>query len=123
MSLSCSAINAGSSGGIGWANETTTNQVARGLLGGIWFAKAYGSYKATPWYKVTLQGLYIGDTTENGNTFGTAVKANGTLRDDKTVGWELDLINYIQIYKNLIWDIGLGIISPGDAMEFKQGRC
>jgi len=114
------SMNASSSGGIGWANGTTTNQVCRGLLGGIWFAKLYGSYKVTPWYKVVLQGLYIGDTTDNGDTFGTSVNSNGTLKDGSTVGWELDLINYINIYKNLVWDIGLGVLSPGDALKFKN---
>ena len=47
-------------------------QASKGPFGGTWFAKLYGSYKVTPWYKVTLQGLYIGDTTKHGNTFGTA---------------------------------------------------
>jgi hypothetical protein len=114
------SYQASSSGGIGWANETNTNFVSRGLLGGIWFAKLYGSYKVTPWYKVVLQGLYIGDTTKNGNTFGTAVKHNGTLRDDKTVGWELDLINNISVYKNLVWDVCFGVMKAGDALEFKN---
>jgi len=114
------SYQASSSGGIGWANETNTNFVSRGLLGGVWFAKAYASYKATPWYKLTLQGLYIGDTTKNGNTFGTAVKSNGTFRDDKTIGWELDLINNISVYKNLIWDVCFGVVKTGDAMEFKR---
>ena len=109
-----------SSGGTGWAINHNYNQLCRGPSGGIWFAKLYGSYKATPWYKVTLQGLYIGDTTKNGNTFGTAVKTNGTLRDDKDIGWELDLINTLQIYKNLKWEIAGGVLFAGDAMDMKR---
>lgn len=103
--------------GIGVAGSYT--QLARGTIGGTWMGKLYGSFKATPWYKVTLQGLYIGDTTKNGNTVGTARKADGvTLRDDKTIGWEVDLINEIQIYKNLTYAIGAGVLFPGDGLRY-----
>ena len=101
-----------------WPSLTAyPNQVTRGAIGGTWVAKLYASVKATPWYKVTLQGLYIGDTTKHGNTLGDPVKANGRLRDDKTIGWEFDLINEIQIYKNLKWSIGAGILFAGDALD------
>jgi len=94
-------------------------QVSRGTIGGTWMAKLYGSFKATPWYNVTLQGLYIGDTTKHGNTVGTARKADGTtLRDDKTIGWEVDLINEFQIYKNLKYTIGAGVLFPGDGLKY-----
>jgi len=103
-----------------WPSLTAyPNQVTRGAIGGTWVAKLYASVKATPWYKVTLQGLYIGDTTKHGNTLGTAWKANRTeLRDDSTIGWEFDIINEIQIYKNLKWSIGAGILFAGDALDF-----
>jgi len=81
-------------------------------LGGVWFGKLYGSFAATPWYKVTLQALYIGDTTKNGNTVGTSP------RDHKTIGWELDLINEFQIYKQLKYQIGGGFMTRGDALKF-----
>ena len=67
-------MEAGATGGIGIAENTNYNQLSKGAFGGTWFAKLYGSAKLTPWYKVTFQGLYIGDTTKNGNTFGSAVK-------------------------------------------------
>jgi hypothetical protein len=93
-------------------------QVTRGAIGGTWIAKLYASVKATPWYKVTLQGLYIGDTTKHGNTLGDARKNTLTrLRDDKTIGFEFDLINEIQIYKNLKWSVGAGILFAGDALD------
>jgi hypothetical protein len=95
--------------------------LGRMSIGGLWLAKLYASAKATPWYKVTLQGLYIGDTTKHGNTFGTAREgALGTydLRDDKTIGWELDLVNEFQIYKNLIYYVSGGFLKPGKALEF-----
>jgi len=95
--------------------------VNRGAIGGTWVAKLYASMNATPWYKVTLQGLYIGDTTKHGNTLGDAWKgtnwANARLRDDKDIGFELDLMQDIQIYKNLKWSIGAGILFAGDALD------
>jgi hypothetical protein len=106
--------------GIGVAGNYT--KVSRGTLGGTWMAKLYGSFKATPWYKVTLQGLYIGDTTKNGNTVGTARKADGvTYRDDKTIGWEFDLINEFTIYKQLSYSIGAGVLLPGDGLKYWDG--
>ncbi len=101
-----------------WPSLTVyPGQMTRGAIGGTWVAKLYASLKATPWYKVTLQGLYIGDTTKNGNTLGDARKSNGFLRDDKSIGWEFDLINEIQIYANLKWSIGAGYLFAGDALD------
>ncbi len=96
----------------------------RGQIGGTWSAQLYASYKATPWYKVILKGLYIGDTTNHGNTIGTARTSTNTpsgagdLRDDNSIGWELDLINEVQIYKNLKFFLAGGVLFAGDAMEY-----
>ncbi len=114
-------MEAGASGGQGWAVNHNYNQHSKGPFGGTWFAKAYGSYKITPWYKITLQGLYIGDTTKHGNTFGNARRSDGTLRDDKTIGVELDLLNEIAIYKNLTFKLFGGYLFAGDAMNFDFG--
>ncbi len=111
-------MEAGASGGNGWAVNHNYNQVSKGALGGTWFAKLMGSYKVTPWYKVTLQGLYIGDTTRHGNTFGNARTSFNTRRDDKTIGVELDMINEIAIYKNLTFKIFGGYLFAGEAMNF-----
>ncbi len=99
-------------------NVLNYGQMHRGAIGGTWVAKLYGSYKATPGYKLTLAGAYIGDTTENGNTIGNARKANGLPRDDKTIGFEVDVINEINVYKNLKLDIGLGYLFAGDALDY-----
>jgi len=118
-----SCFNAAADGGTGIANTGNYYQVSRGGFGGTWFAKLYGSAKLTPWYKLTLQGLYIGDTTKNGNTFGTAMKnpaavaANRQLKDSNTIGWELDLVNEIDIYKNLKWFVGFGYLFAGDGLD------
>jgi hypothetical protein len=118
-----SCFNAAADGGTGIAQAGNYVSVSRGAFGGTWFAKLYASAKLVPWYKVTLQGLYIGDTTKNGNTFGTAVKnpgapiANQVFKNDGTIGWEFDLINEIQIYKNLTWFVGGGYMFAGNAMD------
>jgi hypothetical protein len=118
------AMESGASGGAGIAENANYNQVNRGAFGGTWFAKLYGSAKLTPWYKVTLQGLYIGDTTAHGNTLGSAVKypfsGSPILRDNSDIGWELDLINEIWIYKNLRWFIGAGILWNGGALDLSR---
>jgi hypothetical protein len=114
--------DAGASGGIGIAKNANYSQVSRGGFGGTWFAKLYGSVKATPWYKITLQGLYIGDTTKHGNTLGSAVKPGTTfLRDDNNIGFELDLINELQIYNNLKFTFGAGYLFAGDALDIRRG--
>ena len=101
----------------GWQGGSWNNKVSRGATGGTWIAKLFASAQATPWYKVTLWGLYIGDTTKNGNTLGDAVEYNGTLRNDKTIGFELSLIQDINIYKNLIFTVGSGMLFAGDALD------
>jgi hypothetical protein len=106
-------------GNTGISETGSYTALSNGGFGGTWMAKLYGSYQATPWYKVTLQALYIGDTTKHGNTVGTARESDGvTLRDDKTIGFEFDLINYFQIYKNLYYEIGGGFMTRGKGLEY-----
>jgi hypothetical protein len=115
------SIWAGASGGAGVLETSNYSALNRGAFGGSWFAKLYGSAKVTPWYKVTLQGLYIGDTTKHGNTWGNAVKPGTTiLRDDNDIGFELDMINDISLYKNLTFSVAGGYLWAGDAMSIKQ---
>jgi hypothetical protein len=112
-------VEPGADGGYGIAHMINYAQMSRGGFGGTWFAKLYGSAKLLPWYKVTLQGLYIGDTTRHGDTLGNAVKYTGAslLRDDNFIGFELDLMNDIQIYNNLRFWIGAGYLFAGNALD------
>jgi hypothetical protein len=91
----------------------------RGAIGGTWIAKLWAGYPVTDKYKVTLWGMYIGDTTKNGNTLGDAVKSDGSLRDDKGIGWEFALIQDISLYKNLMLSFGAGYLLAGDALDQK----
>jgi hypothetical protein len=96
------------------------NAVGRGSIGGTWFAKLYAAYKVFPEWKTTLEALYIGDTTDNGNTVGDAVKANGLPQDDSDIGIEIDWINEFQIYRNLKFDVGIGYLFAGDALDLRR---
>jgi hypothetical protein len=113
----------GASGGCGIAKNTNNAAMSRGGFGGTWFLKLYGSVMATSWDKVTLQGLYIGDTTTHGNTLGNAIKYQGAslLRNDNTIGLELDLINELQIYNNLKFIVGVGYLFAGNALDINNG--
>ncbi len=119
-----SCFNAAADGGTGIANFASYTNLHRGGFGGTWFAKLYASVKPAPWYKLTLQGLYIGDTTKGGNTFGTAIKYVGLgatrYRDDNDIGWELDLINEIDIYRNLKGFVGFGYLWAGRALDIAR---
>ena len=98
--------------------------MSKGTYGGLWFGKLYGSYKVSPEYKVTLQGLYFGDTAKHGDTFGTARNmtcCGATLKNNSMIGWELDLINEFQIYNNLRFIFGGGYVWAGDALDFRRG--
>jgi hypothetical protein len=129
-----SCFNAVADGGTGISNVSSYFQMSKGGFGGTSFLKGYGSVKLAPWYKLTLQGLYIWDTTKHGNTFGTAVKnpynpagaavpvtnpqyLAQSLRDDNDIGFELNLIQEIDIYKNLKGFIGLGYLWGGKALD------
>jgi hypothetical protein len=95
---------------------------ARASFGGLWINKLYGSFKATPAYTVTLEAMYVRDTTKNGNTIGNAVKTGTTIpRNDSDIGWEFDLFNEVQLYKNLKFAFGGGILLAGDAMDYRVG--
>jgi hypothetical protein len=99
------------------SNTVYPTMMSRGAIGGTWILKLFAGFKPISWYKITFQGMYIGDTTKHGNTLGDAVRPTGILRDDKTIGWELDLIQDIQIYKNLKWSIGLGYMFAGNGLD------
>ena len=113
------SMEAAAVGGYGLANRANYAALSPGGFGGTWFAKLYGSVKATPWWKITFQGLYIGDTTKHGNTLGNAFKfpVGGQLQNDASIGWEFDLINEFQIYSNLRWFVGFGYLFAGDALD------
>jgi len=94
---------------------------ARAAFGGLLINKLFGSIQVTPIYKVTVEGMYVRDTTKHGNTIGNARKApyaSTNMRDDKSIGWEFDLYNEVKLYKNLTFALGGGILFAGKAMDY-----
>jgi hypothetical protein len=98
--------------------------MTRGAIGGTSILKFFAGFKPISWYKITLQGMYIWDTTSHGNTLGDALKpgvvgvgGNPVLRDDNSIGFELDLLQDIQLYANLKWSIGIGYLFAGKALD------
>ena len=96
---------------------------------GVWFGKLRASVKPLPWLKMTAFGMYIGDNTDNGDLYGTAVAttlptpygAVSTLEDNSDIGIEFGLETDINIYKNLTYSIGLGYLLAGDALDQYTG--
>ena len=43
---------------------------------------------------------------------------SGGRKNNSSIGWELDLINEWQIYKNLTFKFGGGVLFPGDALKY-----
>ena len=115
----------GASGGQGWAVDHNYTQNSKGAFGGTWFAKLFGSYMVTPKYKLTLQALYIGDTTTGGNTYGTARNPHtgfATYRNDSDIGFEVDILNEWNIYKNLTFKVFGGYLFAGGATDLFTGN-
>ncbi len=87
--------------------------------GGFWTIKGYGSFKPLDWLKVTGYAMYIGDTTEDGNTIGNAVDATEAsgLEDESDIGIEIGAIVDLSIYKNLTYSMAAGWLLAGDALD------
>jgi len=45
------------------------------------------------------------------------------LRDDNSIGFELDLMNDIQIYNNLRFWVGVGYLFAGNALDINNGSA
>jgi hypothetical protein len=111
-------------GDAGMANNLNYTQACRGGLGGTWMAKLYASYKIFPDFKMTAQGMYIGDTTVNGNTIGNARANNGVaFKDYSYIGTELDIIGEWQLYKNLAFRAAYGYMFAGPALKTWTGTA
>jgi hypothetical protein len=119
-----SAIN----DGVRISNLASGTEADLGKLGGTWFAKLYASYKFPAWLKTTVYGMYIGDTTKEGNTIGNArdimpaiTGISSGLQDDSDIGIEFGAYCDISIYKNLTYSIGGGYLVAGDALDGYTG--
>jgi hypothetical protein len=103
------------------ANRAQSWRVQQRWFGGLWTAKGYASFKPLDWLKVTGYGMYIGDTTKEGNTIGNAVETATTLEDEDYIGLEFGAIVDLNIYKNLTYSVGAGYLLAGDALDTYTG--
>jgi hypothetical protein len=104
---------------IATAGRASGTAVQQRWYGGLWTVKGYGSFKPLDWLKVTGYAMYIGDTTEDGNTIGNAVDATEAsgLEDESDIGIEVGAIVDLSIYKNLTYSMAAGILFAGDALD------
>ena len=93
-------------------------------FGGFWYVRAFANYQLFKWLKIGAQIAYIGDTTEDGDTFGTARVAPfgaTNLEDNDEIGWEFDIGASIKIYKNLTYNLAFGYLIAGNALDQWDG--
>ncbi len=102
---------------VGGRSSGTT--VQQRFYGGLWTIKGYASIKPLDWLKVTGYAMWIGDTTESGNSIGNALDPTelSGFRDDDDIGLEFGAIVDMSIYKNLTYSVGAGWLLAGDALD------
>jgi hypothetical protein len=88
-----------------------------GQAGGDWYAKGFARMKPLEWMSVSFAAMYIGDTVSNGDKIGTAVDFLGFPEDNGDVGIEVDLVTSISIMDNLSYEIGVGYLFAGSALD------
>jgi hypothetical protein len=110
----------------GYEQAASSAHAAAGF-GGLWINKVYAAFQVSPVFNTRIEAMYIRDNTKNGNTFGDALETDGAvksatnqLRDDNDIGWEIDWLNKLQLYKNLSFQFGIGYLFAGDAMDLRN---
>jgi len=101
----------------GWEYAAAT-QHAAACFGGLAFAKLYAGFQVSPIFNMRVEGMYVWDTSKNGDTHGTTRTSAGLPKDNNDVGFEIDWFNTLSIYKNLSWQFGFGYLFAGKAMDF-----
>ncbi len=87
-------------------------------LGGYWFVGPFIDWQALDWLKLRFQFAYIGDTVEDGDLLTIQVDpTTGELEDHDTIGWEFDVGATVNVYKNLVLNLGFGYLIAGDALD------
>jgi hypothetical protein len=107
----------------GWQSVWTTsliwyspNLAYDPSMSGMWGVRVFGSVQPLDWLKVMAQVAYWGDTTENGDTYGSSRDLTWWADNDE-IGWEFDISTQVQIYKNLILKTAFGYLIAGSALD------
>jgi hypothetical protein len=103
-------------GEYGYGSNGGGTQSQNNYIGGTWGGYLYAGLKLTPWYKVYLHGMYLGDTTKHANTVGNAQRG-GELSDDNAIGFEFTLSNIFKVYNNLDLYVMGGYMLAGDGLD------
>jgi hypothetical protein len=96
-------------------------QSQNNYIGGTWGGFLYAGYKVNPWYKVYAHGMYLADTTKNGDTAGNSLNVDGTREDNNAIGFEFTLSNIFKVYNNLDLYVVGGWLFAGDALKMSTG--
>jgi len=87
---------------------------------GMWYGRANFEFSPRANIRFNLNYLYIGDTSKGTPGAGKSVNSPLGARQDKDedfIGHEINLITTIAIYKNIIYNIGLGYFIPGSIYD------
>lgn len=85
---------------------------------GIWGLRAFGTVQPLNWLQVHFQVAYWGDTTDAGDTWGSAYdNLAGWYEDNDEIGWEFDIGATVNVYKNLTFKTAFGYLVAGSALD------
>ncbi len=97
---------------------------------GMWYGRAAFEFSPTPWLRMILNYLYIGDTSKgNPGTFLSKISNTNLTKvvnspkgarqdkDEDFVGQEINLITTFNIYKNFVYNVGIYYFLPGDVFD------
>ena len=107
----------GTNGRYGWPGSPSPTG---SQFGGFWYIRGFANYHVFSWLKIGGQIAYIGDTSDNGDTFGSSREAPfgaTDLDDNDSIGWEFDIGASIKIYKNLTYNLAFGYLIAGSALD------
>ena len=97
-----------------WGNPAGYNA----SMAGIWGIRVFASVQPISWLKLFAQVGYWGDTTDNGDTYGSRYNPiAGWYEDHSEIGWEFDFGAHVNIYKNLMLKTAFGYLFGGSAIE------
>jgi len=104
----------------GGHNLTNSSPGTAVQIGGYWYARLNAQYAPVNWLNLSFNYLYLNDTS-TGNVVGSgANRWNSIGRQDLDkdfIGHEINLISTLKIYQNFTWNIGLGVLLPGEIFD------